>query len=214
MPLPLITSTVRVTRRLPHVYRPAHTAASFASSTFPRATPALIGRAGRFTLGLLTWLPIWIFVRNHVVNTFSVNGSSMQPLLSPDFSATGERDEVLASMWQPAVGLERGMIVAFCTPHDPERTSIKRVVALEGDVVRPRNPAYPGVCEVVVPAGHVWVEGSDGFRSIDSNDFGPVRISTFHLDLDHRASSTTAELPPGMAWSMLRRPLSHTLFSS
>lgn len=51
--------------------------------------------------------------------------------------------------------------------------AVKRVVALEGDVVRTRAP-YP-VATVRVPHGHVWVEG-DGppGTSLDSNTYGPV----------------------------------------
>jgi mitochondrial inner membrane protease subunit 2 len=50
---------------------------------------------------------------------------------------------------------------------------IKRVIAIEGDTVFTRPP-YPFKTEVV-PPGHVWVEGDDGFHSIDSNTYGPVR---------------------------------------
>lgn len=57
---------------------------------------------------------------------------------------------------------------------------MKRVVALEGDVVRTRAP-YP-MATVQVPAGHVWVEG-DGQTSLDSNTYGPVsrRLLTGHV---------------------------------
>lgn len=41
---------------------------------------------------------------------------------------------------------------------------IKRVVAVEGDTVR-TLPPYP-VKEVVVPKGHVWVEGAPTMNSI------------------------------------------------
>ena len=35
-------------------------------------------------------------------------------------------------------------------------------------------PPYPDR-EVVIPQGHVWVEGDNHFRTDDSNVFGPVR---------------------------------------
>lgn len=55
----------------------------------------------------------------------------------------------------------------------PEVVAIKRVTALEGDVVATRRP-YP-VPTVTIPPGHVWVEG-DGpaGSSLDSNTYGPV----------------------------------------
>lgn len=94
----------------------------------------------------------------------------------------------------------------------PERLVVKRVVAVEGDLVFPRGPlpappfllpsssrrnghdgrAHPvGTAQdkgparheaeaVVVPQGHLWVEGEhpDGDRrSYDSNTYGPVSQS-------------------------------------
>ena len=51
---------------------------------------------------------------------------------------------------------------------------MKRIVALEGDVVATRAP-HPFPSETV-PLGHVWVEGEHPERrmSLDSNDYGPV----------------------------------------
>jgi mitochondrial inner membrane protease subunit 1 len=46
----------------------------------------------------------------------------------------------------------------------------KRVVAVAGDVVTPRGWG----ARVVVPAGHVWVEGDNGCNSVDSRYYGPV----------------------------------------
>lgn len=42
-------------------------------------------------------------------------------------------------------------------PDDPNRTIIKRIVALEGDTVKTRPPCLEP--EVKIPQGHVWVEG-------------------------------------------------------
>lgn len=60
--------------------------------------------------------------------------------------------------------------MAFWSPLDPRKMVIKRVVGLEGDVVRLRGTSEP----VHVPPGHVWVEGDDGLHSRDSNLYGPV----------------------------------------
>uniref|UniRef100_A0A8C6GNB3 Mitochondrial inner membrane protease subunit 2 n=1 Tax=Mus spicilegus TaxID=10103 RepID=A0A8C6GNB3_MUSSI len=57
------------------------------------------------------------------------------------------------------------------SPKNPEQKIIKRVIALEGDIVRTighKNRL------VKVPRGHMWVEGDHHGHSFDSNSFGPV----------------------------------------
>jgi len=91
--------------------------------------------------------------------------------------------------------LRRGQIIAFYTPHQPEKIAVKRIVALAGDVVRPlrRNgsPYYRGDCgvpgetrryepdqvTVAIPFNHAWVEGDNQDQSSDSNDYGPISLS-------------------------------------
>jgi inner membrane protease subunit 2 len=63
---------------------------------------------------------------------------------------------------------------------DPKKIIIKRVIALEGDIVQTRPPCAEPY--VTVPAGHMWVEG-DGDETLDSNTYGPVsvRLVTGHI---------------------------------
>ena len=49
---------------------------------------------------------------------------------------------------------------------------VKRIIAVEGDVVITKPP-YP-LAKENVPTGHVWVEGEEESKSWDSNYFGPV----------------------------------------
>ena len=166
------------------------------------------------------------FVRDNFVRIDVIRGSSMSPTLSPTVHETGAEDWVVISPVReraPKIqyehgrafvqdseqkegeGVRRGDIVTFWKPHKPEEISIKRVVALPGDVVYPkrgyaldhevvrRERAHPldglpevdpdaiggGVGElevgrVVVPYGHVWVEGDNLRNSFDSRDFGPL----------------------------------------
>lgn len=107
-----------------------------------------------------------------VVFIHSINGLSMQPALNTNVHETGEKDSVLFWRWQPTRDLKRGQVVSLWQPHNPNGTSVKRVVGLEGDIVFPHRP-YP-IQRVVVPRGHVWVEGDNWRDSIDSHDFGPV----------------------------------------
>ncbi|MCJ1356677.1 MAG: hypothetical protein MMC33_006672 [Icmadophila ericetorum] len=132
------------------------------------------------TIGkLIVWIPIVIFIRDHVVQIMNVQGASMYPFFNTDYTEGKgfSRDRVLVDRWKPWQGIERGMVVAFWGPHRPETLVVKRVIALEGDEVR-TNPPYPFPREIV-PKGHVWVEGDhpEGRMTMDSNTYGPVSIS-------------------------------------
>lgn len=83
----------------------------------------------------------------------------------------------------------------YRSPEDPKRILIKRILATEGDIVK-TLPPYPDR-EVLVPKGHVWIEGiyhyisdhpttyisvllgDEHFLSDDSNRFGAVRFLNF-----------------------------------
>lgn len=119
---------------------------------------------------LLLSLPILIFVNNHVVSIAKVSGPSMSPTLTMHSDTElPKKDWVLLEHWKAPVRAARGDIVSFMSPTDPWKLLIKRVVAVEGDLVK--NKARGGVHEV--PRGYVWVEG-DGPKSRDSCEFGPI----------------------------------------
>lgn len=124
----------------------------------------------------------------------------MAPTLSPGAHERGQFDRVMIRRGYGTIHqLSRGDIVTFWKPHKPEEISIKRVVALEGDLVYPKRgyvvdgsiepgtkrlglldgiePGQEGQGVVVVPRGHVWVEGDNWRKSYDSNDFGPISRS-------------------------------------
>ncbi|KAH8725369.1 peptidase S24/S26A/S26B/S26C [Phaeosphaeriaceae sp. PMI808] len=111
-------------------------------------------------------------------------------------STTSEEDDT----W----GVKRGDVVTFWKPHKPEELGIKRVVAIEGDTVYPKrgyvldasvlarqrlhgmpdglaSPDPDSVASareeggrIVVPYGHIWVEGDNSRMSLDSRDYGPI----------------------------------------
>jgi inner membrane protease subunit 2 len=117
-----------------------------------------------------------------------------------EFNTRGGSTQAGEDTW----GVKRGDVVTFWKPHKPGEMGIKRVVAIEGDTVYPMRgyaldpESYKGrlkgmpdglsdhdedsvaardggeVGKVVVPYGHVWIEGDNWRKSLDSNDFGPI----------------------------------------
>ncbi|PNH58992.1 hypothetical protein VD0002_g8547 [Verticillium dahliae] len=125
-------------------------------------------------LGYATWIPVVIMFNNYVAEIHNVHGPSMYPFFNEDYNSSLLQDKVLTWKWWPQYDLERGMIVTFRSPNNPEAISIKRIIAVEGDVVRTKAPYPEPVARV--PQGHIWVEG-DGDKTIDSNTYGPVPMS-------------------------------------
>lgn len=89
--------------------------------------------------------------------------------------------------------IERGDVVVFYYPRDPEKSYIKRVIALPGDELRIdrgsvfvngkaiSEPYVPrryfdgrSVDRMVIPANEYFVMGDHRSISSDSRDFGPV----------------------------------------
>ncbi|KAF2101532.1 LexA/Signal peptidase [Rhizodiscina lignyota] len=102
--------------------------------------------------------------------------------------------------------IKRGDVIFFWTPmNNTEKLSVKRVVGLPGDTVVPEKrvrygAGYKGVDEadtaldvardlvknggkiggpdtVIIPYNHVWVEGDNSDKSMDSRDYGPISLA-------------------------------------
>ncbi|KOS22852.1 Mitochondrial inner membrane protease subunit 2 [Escovopsis weberi] len=138
-----------------------------------RGQPSLAKKTALNLLGFATWIPVIAWFNLHVAELTVVDGPSMYPFMNSDRDSTLRRDVVLNYKWSPQENLQRGMVVTLRSPLHPEVVAVKRVIALEGDVVKTKTP-YP-VSTVRIPQGHVWVEG-DGppGTSLDSNTYGPV----------------------------------------
>ncbi|PFH51410.1 hypothetical protein AMATHDRAFT_142659 [Amanita thiersii Skay4041] len=122
---------------------------------------------------LLYWSPSVICIA-HTVSVKQISGRSMQPTLNPDTSAWRDIavfDQFSTHIMRPC---RRDDIVALRSPVDSKRMLVKRIVALEGDLVKTRPPCAEQ--EVRVPPGHAWIEGDEPFRTDDSNLFGPVPL--------------------------------------
>lgn len=150
------------------------------------ATGPKNGRPWLQGIGVFAFVTATIIMFNdNVAECTSVYGRSMEPSISPRYHATGARDYIIWRKWQPTRNLRRGDVVALASPFKPELDTVKRVVALAGDMVvldERRRPsegprreswdAWGG--RVCVPEGHVWIEGDNWRDSQDSNYYGPV----------------------------------------
>ncbi len=116
-----------------------------------------------------------------------VEGTSMLPRLE-------DRDRLFINKFVYHIeAIERGDIVVFRYPKDPEKSYIKRVIALPGDriyIVRGqvwlndkplREPYVPqayrdtrSMPEMTVPEGCYFMMGDHRSISSDSREFGPV----------------------------------------
>lgn len=163
------------------------------------ALPKALDWSRRIT-GYAFWgLASAIVLKDHVVDVTPINGASMNPSLSRNVHETGQRDLVAWRMWQPTKDLERGDLVLFACPSNPDLSVVKRVVATGGDVVTLDPKRRPGQGnpldelrpedlaaaqrwnswrgKLTVPFGHVWVEGDNWRVTRDSNDYGPISKS-------------------------------------
>ncbi|KAJ7532546.1 hypothetical protein O6H91_13G009300 [Diphasiastrum complanatum] len=107
---------------------------------------------------------------NHVMQVHQCLGPSMLPtfnvsgdiLLMELFSAKFER-------------IKPGDVVMAHSPINPKLMVCKRVMGLEGDHVKVIPTSGRGLYkQIVVPKGHVWLQGDNTHVSRDSRDYGPI----------------------------------------
>lgn len=125
----------------------------------------------------LLGVPIAVTVHDEIASVYFVQGASMQPALNP-FPDEGS-DWVLANRFAgKRLWVRRGDVVVLKSPEEPHKMVIKRLMAMEGDVI-----TTPGNHEgsVKVPKGFCWVEGD--------NRWGAVRASRVGLLVQARGSA-------------------------
>ncbi|XP_026723848.1 mitochondrial inner membrane protease subunit 2 isoform X3 [Athene cunicularia] len=122
-----------------------------------------------FFKGFFVAVPVTVTFLDRVACVARVEGASMQPSLNP--GGRQASDVVLLNQWSIRnYDVQRGDIVSLVSPRNPEQKIIKRVIALEGDIIK--TIGYKKKY-VKVPHGHIWVEGDHHGHSFDSNAFGP-----------------------------------------
>jgi len=122
-----------------------------------------------------------------------VEGTSMLPRLE-------DRDRLFINKFVYRISsIDRNDVVVFHYPRDPEKSYIKRVIALPGDRLRINRgqvwvngerlsePYVPEIyrdnrsmAEIVVPEGSYFMMGDHRSISSDSREFGPVERSLIY----------------------------------
>lgn len=128
-----------------------------------------------------------VFIITFLYQPVRVEGTSMQPELR-------DQDRLfIDKFFFRFEKINRGDVVVFHYPRDPEKSYIKRVIALPGDSVRItqghvyingfsiQEPYVPrryqdtrSMAEMTVPPDEYFVMGDHRSISSDSRDFGPV----------------------------------------
>ncbi|XP_059289248.1 mitochondrial ATP-independent inner membrane protease subunit 1a-like [Lycium ferocissimum] len=113
-----------------------------------------------------------LHVTNNYICTFAL---TQGPSMLPTFNLTG--DLVLAERISTRFEkMKRGDVVLVRSPENPRKIVIKRLIGMGGDTVRyvVDHGSNDKEHTVVVPDGHVWIEGDNKFNTNDSRKFGPV----------------------------------------
>ncbi len=146
---------------------------------------------------IITALIIALFIRTYVVQAFKIPSGSMIPtLLVGDHLLVNKfiygiklpfSDERILAIRKP----QRGDIIVFRYPEDPSRDFIKRVIAVEGDVIEQRNKV---VYVNGVPLSEPYAQHTD--RRLSSpfeprDNFGPFIVpkNKFFVMGDNRDQS-------------------------
>jgi signal peptidase I len=163
-------------------------------ATTPASAPASkTGGIGLWLRDLLVSAAASVLIITFLYQPVRVEGTSMLPRLE-------DRDRLFINKFVYHIAaIERGDVVVFHYPRDPEKSYIKRIIALPGDRLRidhgrvwlngqPQTELYVpemfadtrSLPEMVVPEDDYFVMGDHRSISSDSREFGPVDRSLIY----------------------------------
>nr|GEV11233.1 mitochondrial inner membrane protease subunit 2 [Tanacetum cinerariifolium] len=126
------------------------------------------------TIGL-----VGITVTDRYAGVCPVRGSSMSPTFNPSLGSFTDDYVFLEKFCLDKYRFSHGDVVIFSSPTSFNETSLKRIVAMEGDYISNVNGA------IKVPEGHCWVEGDISASSVDSRSFGAIPLGLIHGRVTH-----------------------------
>ena len=171
-----------------------HSSTAPAPETQPESPPAPAPASDRSANGVYLWIrdvlisvAVSVLIIMFLYQPVRVEGTSMLPRLE-------DRDRLFINKFlYHFEAIHRGDIVVFHYPRDPEKSYIKRVIAVPGDHVRIdhgrvylnnkllREPYVPekyrdtrSMPEMVIPEDEYFMMGDHRSISSDSREFGPV----------------------------------------
>eukprot|EP00262_Sarcandra_glabra_P018263 TRINITY_DN648_c1_g2_i1.p1 TRINITY_DN648_c1_g2~~TRINITY_DN648_c1_g2_i1.p1 ORF type:complete len:168 (+),score=10.72 TRINITY_DN648_c1_g2_i1:237-740(+) len=112
----------------------------------------------------------------HVTNTYICSAALVYgPSMLPTLNLTG--DVVLVDRMSTRFGkIDCGDVVLVRSPENPRKIVTKRVVGMDSDrvtfVVDLKHDDRTST--IVVPKGHVWIQGDNVYASNDSRHFGAI----------------------------------------
>ncbi len=152
---------------------------------------------------------LFIVVYLFILTPNQVKGASMEPTFhSGDYILTSR---VTYKLRRP----QRGDVVVFKSPKNPDIEYIKRIIGIAGDKILIKNgevfvndikleetyiAAKTNLWEtgyvkegipIIIPENHVFVMGDNRPRSSDSREFGPISISNIIGQVFYRYFPTT-----------------------
>uniref|UniRef100_A0A915Q477 Calpain catalytic domain-containing protein n=1 Tax=Setaria digitata TaxID=48799 RepID=A0A915Q477_9BILA len=164
---------MKLTSTCKYVRRAIQRGKSEGCSSEPRSTRIIMDfliRLGK-SIGIISVPVVFVDVIGYPA---SITGSSMEPTLHGSSEKWWERDIV----WLSRFGLHTpkiGQIYTFIPPNDPDKRHIKRVTAVDGDIIKPkRGPSY-----IEVPTGCYWMESDNPNNYYDSRLYGPASFIRF-----------------------------------
>ncbi|XP_021722984.1 mitochondrial inner membrane protease subunit 1-like [Chenopodium quinoa] len=131
-----------------------------------------IKEASNSSMALLKFFCIVHVTRTYVLDVARIPGASMLPT----FNITGNNLALIDRISPRFSNVAVGDVVVVCSPENPRKVITKRLVGVENDrvtyLVDPKHNDESNT--VVVPKGHLWVQGDNIYDSRDSRHFGPV----------------------------------------